>query len=99
MLSHVVLPRAKARRPMRPNTPTPPLVTAQHSKAERYAVEEITAKLVGGACMFGDGFFSQIGRSNVQAILKALNAEGIRVTGCDVGGYGGAIVGYGDRAW
>ena len=52
----------------------------------------LTAKLAGGACMFGIGGPLQVGLANVEAVARALAATGIRVAGQDVGGNKGRRV-------
>jgi len=52
----------------------------------------LTAKLAGGANMFGGIGPLQIGDANAQAVAKALHDVGIRVAGQDVGGTRGRRV-------
>ncbi len=47
---------------------------------------ELTAKIVGGARMFGTGGPLQIGESNATAITEALKAAGVRIAAKDLGG-------------
>jgi len=47
---------------------------------------ELAAKIAGGACMFGNGQFTRIGESNVQAAIQALESAGIGIVGRDAGG-------------
>ncbi len=46
----------------------------------------LTAKLAGGANMFGSSGPLQIGDANVEAVAQALRTAGIRITAQDVGG-------------
>jgi chemotaxis protein CheD len=90
MLSHVVLPQSKGStsNPAKfADTAVPHMLSAL--KSQGVEPREITAKLVGGACMFGKGICAQIGESNIQAVVQALEAAGIRIAGRDVGGYSG----------
>jgi chemotaxis protein CheD len=52
----------------------------------------LTAKLAGGANMFGTSGPLQIGCANVDAVTKALQAAGIRIAAQDVGGTRGRRV-------
>jgi chemotaxis protein CheD len=90
MLSHVVLPQSKGSmsNPAKfADTAVPHMLLT----LKRQGVEprELTAKFVGGACMFGNGTCAQIGESNVRAVAQALEAAGIRVAGRDVNGTSG----------
>lgn len=87
MLSHVVLPQSTG-----PTTYpakfadtaiTHMLTTLQGQGA---GPSSLIAKIAGGACMFGDGKFMQIGESNIQAALQALSTAGIPIVGKEVGG-------------
>jgi chemotaxis protein CheD len=87
MLSHVVLPHAKGHTSY-PAKYADTAVNHMRSVLESRGVRagKLMAKIVGGACMFGDGVSMQIGRANVQAAAAALKAAGIRIAGTDVGG-------------
>jgi len=50
------------------------------------ASRDLVAKVVGGACMFGDKEIGQIGDANVTTVLQSLNNAGVRIAGQDVGG-------------
>jgi chemotaxis protein CheD len=52
----------------------------------------LTAKLAGGANMFGGSGPLQIGDANVEAVAQSLRAAGIRITAQDVGGNRGRRV-------
>ena len=52
----------------------------------------LTAKLAGGANMFGNSGPLQIGDANVQAVAQALRAAGIRIAAQDIGGTRGRSV-------
>jgi chemotaxis protein CheD len=49
----------------------------------------LMAKIAGGACMFANAGPMQIGDSNIAAVLRALEAAGVRLDGKDVGGTSG----------
>jgi chemotaxis protein CheD len=95
MLSHVVLPQSKGSmsNPAKfADTAVPHMLLT----LKRQGVEprELTAKFVGGACMFGNGTCAQIGESNVRAVTQALEAAGIRVAGRDVNGTSGRRISF-----
>jgi chemotaxis protein CheD len=46
----------------------------------------LIAKIAGGACMFGDGKFMQIGDNNARAAQEALAAANVRTVAQHVGG-------------
>lgn len=52
----------------------------------------LVAKLAGGAKMFGRNMPMDVGESNFQSILHALERAGIRIVGKDVGGTRGRRV-------
>ena len=52
----------------------------------------LTAKLAGGANMFGSSGPLQIGDANIEAVAQALRAAGIRIAAQDVGGNRGRRV-------
>jgi chemotaxis protein CheD len=52
----------------------------------------LTAKLAGGANMFGSSGPLQIGDANVEAVAQALRTAGIRITAQDIGGNRGRRV-------
>jgi chemotaxis protein CheD len=87
MLSHVVLPHTSGATtyPAKfADTVVPYMLTALSERGIRPG--QCVAKISGGACMFGDGKFMQIGDANVQAARQALESAGIRIAGEDVGG-------------
>jgi len=87
MLSHVVLPQSKGSmsNPAKfADTAVPHMLSTL--KSQGVEPRELTAKLVGGACMFGSGTCARIGESNVQAVVQALEAVGLRIAGRDVNG-------------
>jgi chemotaxis protein CheD len=90
MLSHVVLPQARGStsNPAKfADTAVPHMLSTL--KSQGIGPRELTAKLVGGAHMFGNGACAQIGESNVQAVVQALEAAGIHIAGRDAGGTSG----------
>ena len=87
MLSHVVLPHATgpATYPAKfADTAVPHMLATLKDHGAK--VKGLVAKIAGGACMFGDVKFMQIGEANVQAAMGALAAAGIPLVGQDVGG-------------
>ena len=54
--------------------------------------QNLTAKLAGGANMFGGSGPLQIGDANVEAVTQALRQAGIRISAQDVGGNRGRRV-------
>jgi chemotaxis protein CheD len=52
----------------------------------------LTAKLAGGANMFGSSGPLQIGEANVEAVAQSLRTAGIRIAAQDVGGTRGRRV-------
>jgi chemotaxis protein CheD len=93
MLSHVVLPKARGGgdNPAKfADTAIPYMISTL--QREGVLLSELTAKLAGGACMFGDSQFARIGESNVQATIEALESAGIGIAGRDGGGNSGRRV-------
>jgi chemotaxis protein CheD len=92
-LAHVVLPES-AGRPGNPgkfaDTAVPHLLRELQKLGATPA--GVVAKIAGGACMFGVAGPLQIGDLNIQAVLRALAAAGIRVVGKHVGGKAGRRV-------
>jgi chemotaxis protein CheD len=93
MLSHVVLPLSKGNleHPGKfADTAVPHMLATLRSHG--IGPREVIAKIVGGACMFGDGQFAQIGSANVEAAIAALEAAGIPIVGRQVHGKNGRRV-------
>lgn len=89
-LAHVVLPQSSGR----PGTPGKFADTAVPYMLELLREEGalgggLTAKLAGGASMFGSGGPMQVGTSNLEAVLQALAKAQIAVVGQHVGGIKG----------
>jgi chemotaxis protein CheD len=87
MLSHVMLPNSTghAANPAKfVDTAVPHMLAALKDRGAR--LSGLVARIAGGACMFGDIKFMQIGDANVQAAVGALAAAGVPVVGQDVGG-------------
>jgi chemotaxis protein CheD len=87
MLSHVVLPHSSGTTvyPAKfADTAVPYMLSTL--KDHGVKTSEIVAKIAGGACMFGDGKFMQIGDANIRATTEALESAGIRISSQDVGG-------------
>jgi len=93
MLSHVVLPKSRNgadNLAKYADTAIPHMLSAL--RCEGLGPRDLTAKIVGGACMFGDNNLSRIGESNVQATVQALEDVGISIAARDAGGnYGRRI--------
>jgi chemotaxis protein CheD len=87
MLGHAVLPHSSGETAY-PAKFADTAVTHMLSTLARHGAvaEGLVAKIAGGACMFGDGKFMQIGENNVKAASGALTAANIRVVGQHVGG-------------
>ena len=80
MLGHIVLPKSRGGgdNPAKyADTAIPHMLSTL--RREGVVPSELTAKLAGGACMFGDGQFSRIGENNVQAAVQALESAGIGI--------------------
>jgi chemotaxis protein CheD len=92
-LAHVVLP-ASGGRPGAPgkfaDTAIPGML--ELLKPLGVAVHGLTAKLAGGANMFGSHGPLQIGDANIEAVAQALRTAGIRILAQDVGGAHGRRV-------
>jgi chemotaxis protein CheD len=87
MLSHIVLPKSRntADNPAKyADTAIPYMLSAL--RCEGLMPKDLAAKVVGGACMFGDNQFSRIGDSNIQAAVQALEDVGINIVARDVSG-------------
>jgi chemotaxis protein CheD len=90
VLGHIVLPKSRggADHPAKyADTAIPHMLLML--RREGINQSELTAKLAGGACMFGDGQFSRIGENNVLAVIQSLESAGIGTVGRDVGGNAG----------
>jgi len=86
-LGHVVLPKASGRSGMPAkfaDTAVPHMLQLLREKG--VSNQGLVAKIVGGAHMFGHSMPMEVGESNVQAIVRALETVGIRVAARDVGG-------------
>jgi chemotaxis protein CheD len=94
-MAHIVLPDSAGRTSTQgkfADTAVPRMVEIL---ARRGApVSALEAKIVGGACMFGDGGPQQIGVSNTQAVTRALGAMQIPIVAQDVGGTNGRRVSF-----
>jgi chemotaxis protein CheD len=92
-MAHIVLPDS-AGRPGAPgkfaDTAIPGMLELM--KTFGAPLQCLTAKLAGGANMFGNSGPLQIGEANVTAVVQALRAAGIRVAAQDVGGSRGRRV-------
>jgi chemotaxis protein CheD len=87
ILSHIVLPKSRSDtdNPAKyADTAIPYMLSVLQSEGIR--PRELTAKVVGGACMFGSNTISRIGESNLQAAMQALDDAGISVAARDAGG-------------
>jgi chemotaxis protein CheD len=93
VLAHIVLPHSAGR----PGAPGKFADTAVPSMLELFKelhapVQGLTAKLAGGANMFGSCGPLQIGDANAEAVAQALRTAGIRITAQDIGGTRGRRV-------
>lgn len=93
VLAHIVLPQSAGR----PGTPGKFADTAVPRMLEVFKefgvpAHGLTAKLAGGANMFGSSGPLQIGDANVEAVAQSLRTAGIRITAQDVGGARGRRV-------
>jgi chemotaxis protein CheD len=87
MLGHVVLPKATgptAYPAKFADTVVPHMLATL--KENGVKLGGLVARIAGGACMFGDGKFMQIGEANIRSITEALALAGIPIVGEDVGG-------------
>jgi chemotaxis protein CheD len=92
-MAHVVLPDSCGRAGSAAkfaDTAVPELVRQLQRQGANPSV--LSAKIVGGACMFGSGGPLQIGQANIEAVLGALDRAGIRVTARHTGGTTGRRV-------
>jgi len=94
-MAHVVLPDSAGRATTLgkfADTAVPHMVEilAQHG----VNLTALKAKVVGGACMFGNGGPLKIGESNVQAVTSTLRAMRIPVLAQDVGGSHGRRISF-----
>jgi chemotaxis protein CheD len=93
MLAHVVLPSSAGRQ----GAPGKFADTAVPSMIDWFRelgvpAHNLTAKLAGGANMFGSSGPLQIGDANIEAVAQSLRAAGIRIAAQDVGGARGRRV-------
>ena len=95
MLSHVVLPHSTGPTvyPAKFADTVVPYMLAT-LKERGVKLSGVTARVAGGACMFGDCKTMQIGEANTRAVDEALSAAGVRVVGRNVGGTTGRRVGF-----
>lgn len=92
-LAHVVLPKSNGQSGLPgkfADTAVPHLLALM--RAAGAAPPRLVAKITGGANMFGHTGPLQIGDKNVEAVLEALAACGVRVVAKDVGGSSGRRV-------
>ena len=86
-VAHVVLPDSAGRAGPAgkfADTAVPAMLT--QLAAAGIQPEELYARLVGGASMFGSSMPLQVGSANAEAVCRALTAAGIPLTRQDVGG-------------
>jgi len=89
-LAHVVLPSSNGK-PTQPGKFADTAIPYMLEQFRRRGIEPtgLSAKLVGGACMFGLAGPMHIGQSNDEAIVQALNAARVSIAARDVGGNSG----------
>ena len=93
VMAHIVLPDAVGREDMSgkfANTAVPRML--ELLKELNTPALGVTAKLAGGANMFGSSGPLQIGIANVEAVAQALRTAGVRIAAQDVGGNRGRRV-------
>jgi len=93
ILAHIVLPLS-AGRSGAPGKFADTAVPRMLEMFQEWGVpaHHLTAKLAGGANMFGSAGPLQIGDANVEAVVQALRTAGIRIAAQDVGGARGRRV-------
>ncbi len=92
-MAHIVLPDSAGREGLPgkfANTAVPRMLELLKDFSASAAC--LTAKLAGGANMFGSAGPLQIGDANIEAVAEALRAAGIRIAAQDVGGNRGRRV-------
>ncbi|KKM08347.1 hypothetical protein LCGC14_1724620, partial [marine sediment metagenome] len=89
-LAHIVLPNSN-RQKASPGKFADAAIRYMLDSFQQRGIKSIglTAKLIGGACMFGIEGPLQIGESNVRTITQILEAASVRIVGSDVGGTSG----------
>jgi len=92
-MAHIVLPDSAGREGM-PGKFANSAVPRMLELLKEYGAPTacLTAKLAGGAAMFGSSGPLQIGDANVEAVAFALRSAGIRIAAQDVGGNRGRRV-------
>ena len=87
-LAHVVLPDSSGRGAGPPGKFADAAVPCMVRQLEQLGANRsgLVAKIAGGACMFGASGPLQIGDANIEAVVKALAAAGVRLAGQDTGG-------------
>lgn len=93
VLAHIVLPDSAGRGGLPgkfADTAVPRML--EMFKEAGVPTHNLTAKLAGGANMFGGAGPLQIGDANVEAVVQALRHAGLRVAAQDVGGNRGRRV-------
>jgi chemotaxis protein CheD len=92
ILSHVVLPQSRGGdNPAKyADTAVPNMLSIL--QREGVGIRELTAKIAGGACMFGEGQFAHISEDNVETVVRTLDAAGVGIAGRDTGGASGRRV-------
>lgn len=92
-LAHVVLPESEGRAGPAGKFADTAVVEMRRQLMGRGATPgKMTAKIAGGSTMFGDRTARDVGEKNYQAVLQALRAAGIRITGEHIGGNQGRII-------
>ena len=95
VLAHVVLPNANGRIAP-PGKFADSAIPAMLRQLELGGASACgaTARIAGGACMFGASGPLQIGDANVEAVLRALAAVGLRPAAQDTGGTKGRRIAF-----
>lgn len=95
ILGHVVLPTSRGNNdnPAKyADTVVPHMLAVL--RREGIGLFELTAKIAGGACMFGKDQLAKIGDNNVDAVIEALAAANIGIAARDTGGNSGRRVSF-----
>ena len=97
VLAHVVLPNSSGHsRTANPGKFADTAIPHMLELLKRRGLDSggLTAKLVGGACMFGATGPMQIGQDNVEALSRLLQEAGVRIVRRDVGGSNGRRISF-----
>ena len=92
-LAHVVLPDSRGSISLPGKfADTAVVALRNHLVAKGAYPRKLTAKIAGGATMFGRRSDRDVGEKNYQAVLENLRKHGIRLVAEDIGGEQGRII-------